>query len=122
MTYVETIKRGKKTEGTHSYIWDITNRKRTERTLQESEMKYRALFEHANDAVFLLDLDGKHIDVNKKAANMIALGAYFQKRGFFSPEAAARALPDVLAQRYHNTLPLNTEALHKGAEFVLCRV
>jgi 2-oxoglutarate ferredoxin oxidoreductase subunit gamma len=58
---------------------------------------------------------------NKKAANMVALGAYLQKRGLFTPEAAARALPDVLAQRYHDTLPLNTEALKKGAEFVLCR-
>jgi 2-oxoglutarate ferredoxin oxidoreductase subunit gamma len=53
----------------------------------------------------------------QKAANMIALGAYLQKRGYLTPDAAARALPDVLAERYHKTLPLNTEALRKGAEF-----
>ncbi len=55
---------------------------------------------------------------NKKAANMIALGAYFQKRELFTPKAAACALPAVLAQRYHNTLALNAEALQKGAEYV----
>ena len=54
---------------------------------------------------------------NQKAANMVALGAYLQKRGNLSPEAAAQALPDVLAKRYHQTLPLNTEALRRGAEF-----
>jgi 2-oxoglutarate ferredoxin oxidoreductase subunit gamma len=54
---------------------------------------------------------------NKKAANMVALGAYLQKRGLFSYDTAAKNLPDVLAKRYHKTLPLNTKALQKGAEF-----
>jgi 2-oxoglutarate ferredoxin oxidoreductase subunit gamma len=54
---------------------------------------------------------------NQKAANMVALGAYLQKRGHLAPDAAAEALPDVLAKRYHQTLPLNTEALRRGAEF-----
>ena len=54
---------------------------------------------------------------SQKAANMIALGAYLQKRRYLTPDAAAQALPDVLAERYHKTLPLNTEALRKGAEF-----
>ena len=54
---------------------------------------------------------------NQKAANMVALGAYLQKRGFFSPDAAAASLPAVLAKRYHQTLPVNTEALCRGAKF-----
>lgn len=53
-----------------------------------------------------------------KAANMVALGAYLQKRHIFSPDAAAESLPDVLAKRHHQTLPVNTKALHSGAEFV----
>ena len=52
-----------------------------------------------------------------KSANMVALGAYLQKRGYFTPDAAAQALPDVLAKRYHKTLPVNAEALRRGAEF-----
>ena len=54
---------------------------------------------------------------NPKAANMVALGAYLQRRGIFGPDAAAEALPNVLAKRYHQTLPVNTEALRRGAEF-----
>jgi len=52
-----------------------------------------------------------------KFANMVALGAYLQKRGIFSPEAASRCLVHVLASRYHHTLPANIKALDAGAEF-----
>ena len=55
---------------------------------------------------------------NQKAANMVALGAYLQKRGNLNPDAAGEALPDVLARRYHKTLPINIEALDRGAEYV----
>lgn len=54
---------------------------------------------------------------SQKSANMVALGAYLQRRGLFSTDAAAKSLPDVLAERYHKTLPLNTEAIRRGAEF-----
>jgi 2-oxoglutarate ferredoxin oxidoreductase subunit gamma len=60
---------------------------------------------------------------NQKAANMVALGAYLQKRsaaGGLAPEVAAEALPDVLAKRHYHTLPINTEAIRRGAEFVMC--
>ena len=55
---------------------------------------------------------------NVKVANMVALGAYLQKRGLFGAEAAADCLPDILAERYHVTIPLNKKALQKGAQFV----
>jgi len=59
-----------------------------------------------------------------KSANMVALGAYLQKRGQLTADAASQALPEVLARRYHKTLPVNTKALHRGAEFVkaCCKV
>lgn len=52
-----------------------------------------------------------------KSANMVALGAYLQRRGIFGPDQMAQCLADVLARRYHQTLPVNTKALHAGAEF-----
>jgi len=55
-----------------------------------------------------------------KSANMVMLGAYLGKRGLLSVEQAAQALPDVLAERYHKTIGVNTEALRRGADFVLC--
>ncbi len=53
-----------------------------------------------------------------RSANMVAVGAYLQKRGYLTPDAAAQALPEAIARRYHKTLPVNIEALHKGAEYV----
>ncbi len=52
-----------------------------------------------------------------KSANMVALGAYLQKRGGLTPGNAAEALPETIAKRYHKMLPVNTDALHKGGEF-----
>jgi len=61
---------------------------------------------------------------SQKSANMVALGAYLQKRGYLTADGAAQALPDVLARRYHKTLPVNTKALQRGAEFAkaCCKV
>ncbi len=48
-----------------------------------------------------------------KSANMVVLGAYLQKRGVLSPDAAAKALSDVLAARYHDTLATNAKAIQR---------
>jgi len=58
---------------------------------------------------------------NQKCANMVVLGAYLQKSGLFGPDAAAACLADVLAARYHKTLPINSEALRRGAELAETR-
>jgi len=55
-----------------------------------------------------------------KAANMVMLGAYVGRRGHLTADQVAEALPDVLAQRHHKTIPVNTEALRRGAEFACC--
>ncbi len=52
-------------------VRDISERKRVEMALRESEETYKALFEHANDAIFLLSLTGIHLQVNQKAADML---------------------------------------------------
>lgn len=54
-----------------------------------------------------------------KSANMVAIGAYLQARGYMTPEEAAKALPFVFAKRHHASLPVNAQALRRGAEFVI---
>ncbi len=54
---------------------------------------------------------------NIKVANMVILGAYLQKKGYLSCDAAAKSLGAVIAGRYQKTIPLNVKALHRGAEF-----
>ncbi len=44
---------------------DITDRKRAERALLESEKKYRTLFEESKDAVYMTTRDGRLVDANQ---------------------------------------------------------
>ncbi|MFB3785490.1 MAG: PAS domain S-box protein [bacterium] len=48
---------------------DITERKQAEEALQESETKYRTLFESSNDAIFLIQ-DGRFVDCNSRAEEL----------------------------------------------------
>jgi PAS domain S-box-containing protein len=51
----------------HSIWRDITAQKRAEQSIRQSEEKFRTLFESATDALFILDLEGNFIAVNKTA-------------------------------------------------------
>lgn len=51
---------------------DITDRKRAEHALQESESRYRTFVDHATDALFLQDHEGRVVDVNEQAC--VSLG------------------------------------------------
>jgi len=48
-------------------VRDISERKRADHLLAESELKYRTLFDGANDAIYILDAEGRILDVNKTA-------------------------------------------------------
>lgn len=48
-------------------VQDITQRKQQEEALAQSEANYRNLFDSSSDGIFILDLDGTFIDVNRTA-------------------------------------------------------
>jgi PAS domain S-box-containing protein len=77
-------------EGT---LEDITERKATEKALQEAEEKYRSIFERSNDGIFQNTPEGRHLAVNPALARML---------GFASPEELMRERDDIGRQAYAN--------------------
>lgn len=51
-------------------VKEIETRKRTEKTLRESEQRFRDFFENSPDAIIVTDLDGQILDVNPAACRL----------------------------------------------------
>jgi PAS domain S-box-containing protein len=57
---------GKPKEIAGSWL-DITERKLSENALRESEKKLKSLFDSATDGIFIIDMDGNFVDINRTA-------------------------------------------------------
>jgi len=55
---------------------------------------------------------------DKKVANMVALGAYLQKKNILNLQAAIDSLSETIAKKHQEALPINAAALDRGAQFV----
>ena len=58
-------------QGLSIYAEDITERKWTERALQDSEKKFRTIFDSAGDAIFIVTLDERIIEANRVASERL---------------------------------------------------
>ncbi|MBU1011171.1 MAG: PAS domain-containing protein [Bacteroidetes bacterium] len=69
----EVVKRNDKGEGilVRGFIIDITDRKRAETELQESEARYRMLFNSAPVGIVVSDLEGRYLDANLAMCRML---------------------------------------------------
>jgi PAS domain S-box-containing protein/putative nucleotidyltransferase with HDIG domain len=60
---------------TLNFLSDVTEHKRAEEALRESEEKYRSIFEHSQDAILLSRPDGAILDANRSACEMFGRSA-----------------------------------------------
>lgn len=72
---------------------DMSERRRVEAEKMRSAMRYRALFEQTNDAIFLLNLQGAHLAVNQRATQML---------GYSTEELTRLSYRDIVVEREHD--------------------
>jgi PAS domain S-box-containing protein len=65
----------------------VTDRRKAERALRESELRFRQLVEQAADAFFLFDRSGRILDINRSAAEQL---------GFDRPVLMQQSLADLM--------------------------
>ncbi|MEM3356499.1 MAG: PAS domain S-box protein, partial [Candidatus Bathyarchaeia archaeon] len=79
-------------KGAISIIMDVTERRRMEERLKESEERLKRLIEYAPDAIYINDLQGRFINGNKQAEALIGyrkeelVGKSFFEAGIFPRE------------------------------------
>ncbi|HMA83219.1 MAG TPA: PAS domain-containing sensor histidine kinase [Candidatus Thermoplasmatota archaeon] len=98
---------------------DISERKRIEKSLKQSEIRFKTLFEHAPDAYYINDFEGHFIDGNKGAEKLL---------GYKKEELVGKKFTElsILPKKYIPKAIKNTIAGKKGKptgpdEFVLNR-
>ncbi|HET7273485.1 MAG TPA: PAS domain S-box protein, partial [Rubrobacter sp.] len=77
---------------------DITERKETERSLEESEQRFRQLFEQSVDALFVHDERGRFVDCNSQATlllgysreELLSMSVWDVSEDMLTPEDKAR--------------------------------
>jgi PAS domain S-box-containing protein len=74
-----------------AYLRDITERKRAEEALMQSEKKYRSIFDNALEGIFQTTPDGRYLTVNPALARMY---------GYDSPGEMMEAVTDLQGQQY----------------------
>jgi len=92
------------------YGMDITERKKAEQEIKESEAKFRALFNNTNDSIFIHDGSSQFIEINKTAC---------ERLGYTREELLRLSLKDIIPPGYKIDLQTNIKTLYEKGRIVM---
>src|SRR5271157_1514929 len=108
---------------------DVTDRKKGEEALKESEERLRQLIEYAPDAIYTNDLHGNFIDGNKQAENMTGfkkeelVGKNILEAGVLPKKYAPKVMQDLVrALKGQRTGPDEYELIRKDGSSVTAEI
>ena len=86
-------------------ITDITDRKRAEDALVHSESKYRELVTQSPDGIFIVDLSGKFISVNRAICNTLK---------YPEVELLSKNILEIVPEKYHSIHKQSLDIILEG--------
>jgi PAS domain S-box-containing protein len=84
---------------------EIQERKQMETALRESEERYRDLFDNAQDAIYVHDLQGTYVSANRAAEKLV---------GYTRNEIVGKNIIDFMAPKYVEQIRANLQKKLKG--------
>ncbi|MEM3443249.1 MAG: PAS domain S-box protein, partial [Candidatus Bathyarchaeia archaeon] len=100
-------------EGAISIITDVTERRKMEEKLKESEERLKRLIEYAPDAIYINDLQGRFIDGNKQAEALIG---YRKEELIGKSIFEARIFPEKCLPKIKEAIEANMRGERYGPE------
>lgn len=84
---------------------DVTESKRAETALRESEYNYRSILEQASDGIFIADASGRYIEVNPSGCDML---------GYTREELLEKKISDLIPPEDLSKIPIRMDELKQG--------
>ena len=93
-----------------SHSMDVTEQKKVEQEIKESEEKFRALFENTNDAIYIHDKGSQFIEVNQTSC---------ERLGYTREELLKLAPKDIVNPGYKIDIQTNIKTLQERGELIV---
>ena len=93
--------------GVLGIFWDVSDRKRAEEALRESEERYRSLYNSSRDGIAFFDMHGNYVDANPALAGML---------GYTLEELKGMTWEDMTPRKWHQLTAdiVNNQVLTRG--------
>jgi len=95
--------------GMQGLLFDITDRKRFEAALQQSERKFRDIFDNSGDAILIHDLQGRFLETNEVACRRL---------GYMREELRALTLTRIVHPKTLHLIPAQLQELEQNAHAI----